>query len=71
MADLYDPTAMPPELVKAHTALDRAVDRCYGSRTFGGDRERVEFLFEMYERLNTPLTAAVTKPKRGRRAAEE
>lgn len=29
LADLYDPVAMPPDLVKAHTALDRAVDLCY------------------------------------------
>jgi hypothetical protein len=29
LADLYDPTAMPPELTKAHTALDKAVDAAY------------------------------------------
>jgi len=26
LADLYDPIAMPPDLVKAHAALDRVVD---------------------------------------------
>ncbi|MDE2497565.1 MAG: hypothetical protein KGK35_07005, partial [Xanthomonadaceae bacterium] len=26
LADLYDPLSMPPALVKAHQALDRAVD---------------------------------------------
>lgn len=30
LADLYDPTLMPPELRKAHTANDRAVMQAYG-----------------------------------------
>jgi len=30
LADLYDPLAMPPELLKAHRALDRAVMQAYG-----------------------------------------
>ncbi|MEJ7673673.1 MAG: type IIL restriction-modification enzyme MmeI [Chitinophagaceae bacterium] len=34
LADLYDPNTMPPELVKAHQALDKAVDLCYRSTTF-------------------------------------
>jgi len=29
LADLYDPLAMPPALVKAHADLDRAVELCY------------------------------------------
>ena len=29
LADLYDPISMPAKLVKAHSALDRAVDLCY------------------------------------------
>ena len=29
LADLYDPLAMPPALIKAHAQLDRAVDLCY------------------------------------------
>ena len=29
LADLYDPNIMPPELVKAQQALDKAVDLCY------------------------------------------
>jgi len=29
LADLYDPLTMPPALVRAHQALDRAVDACY------------------------------------------
>ena len=30
LADLYDPDSMPPELIKAHQANDRAVMRVYG-----------------------------------------
>jgi hypothetical protein len=29
LADLYDPLTMPPELLKAHRALDRAVMQAY------------------------------------------
>ena len=45
LADLYDPLAMPPALVKAHAELDRAVDRCYRPQPFASDRQRVEYLF--------------------------
>jgi len=30
-ADLYDPLAMPPALVRAHSDVDRAVELCYRS----------------------------------------
>ena len=49
LADLYDPNTMPPELVKAHTDLDRAVDACYGKK-FPTKESRIEFLFELYKR---------------------
>ena len=45
LADLYDPLAMPPALVKAHAHLDRAVDLCYRPQPFDTDRQRVEHLF--------------------------
>mgnify|MGYP003461781889 CR=1 len=32
LADLYDPIAMPPKLVKAHKELDKAVDACYSKQ---------------------------------------
>ncbi len=57
LADLYDPLAMPPELVKAHKALDRAVDAAYGKKGFSSDAERVSFLFERYQELIAPLMA--------------
>ncbi|MBI3876824.1 MAG: class I SAM-dependent DNA methyltransferase [Verrucomicrobia bacterium] len=67
LADLYDPLAMPPALVKAHADLDRAVDICYRPQPFESERQRVEFLFALYEKLTAPLIAAA-KPRRGHRA---
>ena len=56
LADLYDPDLMPPDLRKAHQALDRAVDRLYRpGRRFASERERVEHLFVLYERMCSPL----------------
>jgi hypothetical protein len=64
LADLYDPTTMPPDLVKAHADLDRAVDRCYRASPFTSDRQRVEFLFALYETIAAPLLPAEKKGKR-------
>ena len=61
LADLYDPLAMPPELVKAHANLDRAVDLCYRPQPFENDRQRVEHLFALYEKLIAPLLPAGKK----------
>ena len=54
LADLYDPLAMPAKLVKAHAALDRAVERCYRTQPFATDRLRVEFHFSLYQQLTGP-----------------
>jgi hypothetical protein len=51
LADLYDPLAMPKELVDAHHALDRAVDRLYQRKAFASDAERVALLFKRYRAL--------------------
>jgi len=66
LADLYDPVAMPAELVKAHAALDRAVDLCYRPQRFDNERQRVEFLFALYEKLIAPLIPPAGKKKRSR-----
>ncbi len=68
LAQLYDPVTMPPKLLKAHQALDRAVEKCYRPEPFGSDRERVEYLFSLYEKLTAPLLP-VEKKRRGRKAA--
>ena len=65
LADLYDPDFMPINLRKAHQALDRAVDRLYRRSPFPSDRERVEHLLVLYEKMITPLSAP--KPKRRQR----
>lgn len=51
LADLYDPLTMPPVLLKAHQALDKAVDAAYGKTNFKSEAERVAFLFERYQAL--------------------
>ncbi len=71
LADLYDPLTMPPALVKAHAALDKAVDAAYltAEKAAGRkppklttDAERVAFLFERYQALTSLLPA--DKPKK-------
>jgi hypothetical protein len=61
---------MPPALVKAHTELDRAVDLCYRPQPFDNDRQRVEHLFALYEKLTAPLLPAAKKvrPRAPRRS---
>tara|TARA_B100001971_G_C18249866_1_gene577298 strand:- start:2233 stop:2868 length:636 start_codon:yes stop_codon:yes gene_type:complete len=61
---LYDQDSMPPKLRKAHVALDKAVDRLYRRKGFAFERERVEHLFELYEKTAAPMAA---RSKTGRR----
>ena len=61
LADLYDPDTMPHNLRKAHAALDAAVDRLYRKKPFDSDRDRVEHLFGLYEKLVNPLEADAEK----------
>lgn len=67
--DLYDADGMPPALRRAHNALDRAVDRLYRRAAFKFERERVEHLFELYENMAAPITAAAAKSGRRRRTS--
>jgi hypothetical protein len=72
LADLYDPLAMPPALLKAHQKLDAAVDKAYelhsglggGKKSYKTDAERVAFLFELYQRLTSLLPAESAKKPR-------
>ncbi len=57
LADLYDPLAMPPALVKVYRALDRAVDRAYRRQPFTTETNRVAYLFARYEALTNALFA--------------
>ncbi|SMF97908.1 Methyltransferase domain-containing protein [Methylomagnum ishizawai] len=63
-ADLYDPLAMPPDLVKAHQKLDAAVDASYSKKKFSGDSDRVAFLFELYQQIIAPLLAEKKKKRK-------
>jgi hypothetical protein len=64
LADLYDPLTMPAALLAAHQELDRTVDRCYRPEAFTSDRQRVEYLFALYEQLTAPLLPKPTKKRR-------
>ena len=58
LADLYDRHTMPMDLRKAHTKLDRAVDRMYRKEGFLTDADRLEFLLEFYAK-NTASSVRV------------
>ena len=66
LAALYDPDLMPPNLRRVHQRLDRAVDRLYRGKGFSNERERIEHLFMLYEKIIAPLEAMM-KPKSRRK----
>ena len=52
LADMYNPLAMAPSLLKAHRALDRAVDRAFGARkALETNEERLAILFKRYQEM--------------------
>ncbi|MBI5847733.1 MAG: class I SAM-dependent DNA methyltransferase, partial [Nitrospirae bacterium] len=71
LAQLYDPDKMPQGLMEAHHQLDLAVERCYRSKPFESDEERLEYLFKLYEQMiaerNGDLIFDQTKAKRKRK----
>ena len=70
LAQLYDPDKMPEGLREAHRQNDLAVERCYRSRPFESDEERLEYLFKLYEQMiaaeqaNGTLFAGAAKSKK-------
>ena len=60
LADLYHPLTMPQRLVKAHQALDMAVDKCYRKERFKSELERIEYLFTLYEQYALPLAGGAS-----------
>ena len=64
LANLYDPDLMPPDLRRTHQAIDRVVDRLYRHRRFSSERERVEHLFMLYEKVRAPLESGMKWSKR-------
>jgi hypothetical protein len=51
LAELYDPDKMPAGLRTAHQANDEVIERCYRSKPFESNEERLEYLFKLYEKM--------------------
>ena len=58
LSKMYNPNYMPNDLLKAHAELDKAVDICYRKKTFESDDERLQFLFDMYEKRIAELKSS-------------
>jgi type I restriction-modification system DNA methylase subunit len=63
LADLYDPLAMPRDLIEAHQKLDREFLAAYGLKAGATESEILANLFTRYSRLTANLFAE-EKPKR-------
>ncbi len=50
LSDLYDTNLTPVKLLKAHRELDKIIDSTYRPEPFENETERIEFLFELYEK---------------------
>ena len=48
LADLYEPSSMPPALRRAHEKLDEAVLRAFGLQPSASDEEILATLFQLY-----------------------
>lgn len=64
LATLYNIPSMPPDLMRSHLALDKAVDKAYGYKGGDNDAGRVAFLFKLYEEQTSLLPSTSTKSKR-------
>jgi type I restriction-modification system DNA methylase subunit len=62
LADLYDSLSMPKKLRKAHQELDKAVDLCYRKQKFDNENQRIEFLFERYNKLTNTDSSSYRPP---------
>ena len=52
LADMYNPLAMAPSLLKAHRVLDRSVDRAFGAKKpLETNEERLALLFKRYQEM--------------------
>ncbi|RCS80207.1 DNA methyltransferase [Brachybacterium alimentarium] len=57
LAQHYSPLAMDPALVKAHAALDHAVDRAFGAKkALRSNEERTALLFDRYVEMTSEPT---------------
>ena len=67
LAQLYASDLMPPDLRRAHQALDKAVDKLYRRTPFTGEADRRAFLLKLYEQQRAARLITEAKPKRARR----
>ena len=52
LADMYNPLAMAPSLLKPHRALDRVVDRTFEARkALETNEQRLAILFKRYQEM--------------------
>jgi len=51
LAELYDPDKMPEDLIDAHNDNDLIVESCYRETKFKNNSERLEYLFNLYEKM--------------------
>ena len=63
LADLYNPTSMPFDLVKAHNDLNKVVDVAYRPQPFISKEKRMEFLFDLYEKYTADIFTKEKKKK--------
>jgi len=73
LAQLYDPDKMPEGLREAHHQNDLAIERCYRSKLFESDEERLEYLFKLYEKMiqeEKDKGTLSAKPKKTRRKSK-
>ena len=63
LADLYDPLATPPDLVKAHSALDKSVLAALGMSSSASDGELLSALFKRYGELVAPMAGLMGTKK--------
>jgi hypothetical protein len=63
LADLYDPLTMPPVLLKAHQALDRAVMKLYKFKSDMSESAIIAALMEMHQKLTSSQTLIPEPPE--------
>ncbi|MBD3726598.1 MAG: hypothetical protein IE936_05910 [Moraxella osloensis] len=51
MNEINIPERMPEELKSAHEENDKLVESCYRKKPFESDEERLEHLFNLYEKM--------------------
>ncbi len=52
LAQLYEPNAMPLELLQAHASLDKVLDRIlFGRKKINDNQARLAGLFDLYRSL--------------------